>query len=72
VAALGGPQNVGRLELGGDRVLLQLRQVQDLDIAALDRLGVRAVARLKDGAAQLLLGPAAVPVYAAVRAAIEG
>jgi PTS system N-acetylglucosamine-specific IIC component len=72
VAALGGSDNVGQLELGGDRILLRLQHVQDLDLGALDRLGVRAVARLKDGAAQLLLGPAAVPVYAAVRAAIEG
>lgn len=70
VAALGGRGNVGRLELGGDRILLPAQHAQDLDFGALDRLGVRAVARLKDGATQLLLGPAAVPVYAAVRACI--
>jgi PTS system N-acetylglucosamine-specific IIC component len=72
VQALGGRGNVSRVELGGDRLLLQLQHAQGLDLAALERLGVRAVARLKDGATQLLLGPAAVPVYAAVRAAIEG
>ena len=41
-------------------------------VAALEALGVRAVARLKDGATQLPLGPATVPVYGAVRATIEG
>jgi PTS system N-acetylglucosamine-specific IIC component len=72
IAALGGRANVGRFELGGDRILLQLQHVQDLDSTALEGLGVRAVARLKDGGTQLLLGSAAVPVYAAVSAAIEG
>ena len=72
IAALGGAGNVGRFELGGDRILLQLRHAQALDMGALEQLGVRAVARLKDGATQLLLGAAAAPVYAAVRAAIEG
>jgi N-acetylglucosamine PTS system EIICBA or EIICB component len=71
IAALGGRANVGRLELGGDRLLLQPQHIHELDIGALEELGVRAVARLKDGATQLLLGPAAVPVYAAVRAVIE-
>ncbi len=70
VAALGGAGNVGRLELGGDRILLRLQHARDLDPAALEQLGVRAVALLTDGAAQLLLGPAAVPVYTALRAAI--
>jgi PTS system N-acetylglucosamine-specific IIC component len=72
IAALGGRANVDRLELGGDRILLQLQHIHELDNGALDGLGVRAVALLKDGATQLLLGPAAVPVYTAVRAAIEG
>jgi len=63
---------VDGLELGGNRLLLQVQQAQGLDLAALEALGVRAVARLKDGATQLLLGPAAVPVFAAVSAAIEG
>jgi N-acetylglucosamine PTS system EIICBA or EIICB component len=72
LAALGGRGNVDRLELGGDRLLLQLQQAEGVDVAALEALGVRAVARLKDGATQLLLGPAAIPVYAAVRAVIEG
>jgi PTS system N-acetylglucosamine-specific IIC component len=72
VAALGGRGNVDRLELGGDRLLLQLQQARGLDVAALEALGVRAVARLKDGATQLLLGPTAVPVFVALRAAIEG
>jgi PTS system N-acetylglucosamine-specific IIC component len=70
VAALGGAANLGTLELGGDRLLLQLQRTQDLNMAALQGLGVRAVARLKDGATQVLLGPAASAVYAAVRAAI--
>jgi N-acetylglucosamine PTS system EIICBA or EIICB component len=72
LAALGGRANVGRLELGGDRLLLQLRHPQDVDSGALPGLGVRAVARLQDGAWQLLLGPAAVRAYAGLRAAMEG
>ncbi len=56
---------------GGARVLLRVQQVGDLDSGALERLGVRAVARLKDGAVQLLLGPAAVPVYRALRVALQ-
>jgi PTS system N-acetylglucosamine-specific IIC component len=72
VAALGGRTNVDRLELGGDRLLVRLQRTQILDTGALGPLGVRAVAHLKDGALQLLLGPVAAPVYAAVRAAIEG
>jgi N-acetylglucosamine PTS system EIICBA or EIICB component len=72
VAALGGRANVGRLELGGDRLLVRLQRNQTLDAGALNHLGVRAIAHLKDGALQLLLGPTAAPVYAAVRAAIEG
>ena len=70
VAAFGGRANVRALELGGDRILLQLQHAEDLDGGALERLGARAVARLKDGATQLLLGPAAVPLYAALRTAI--
>ncbi len=71
LAALGGRANVSRLELGADRLLLQVHRRQDLDTEALQRLGVRAVASLKGGALQLLLGPAALPLYTAVRTAIE-
>ncbi len=71
VAALGGRANVSRLELGADRLLLQVHRRQDLDTEALQVLGVRAVAFLREGALQLLLGPAAAPLYTAVRAAIE-
>ena len=69
--ALGGRANVSRLELGGDRLLLQLLHPQVVDTGALPGLGVRAVDRLQDGAWQLLLGPAAVPAHAALRAAME-
>jgi N-acetylglucosamine PTS system EIICBA or EIICB component len=72
IAALGGRANVGTFELGGDRILLRLQHIRDLDTDALEVLGVRAVARLGDGAAQLLLGPAAAATYTAMRAAIEG
>jgi PTS system N-acetylglucosamine-specific IIC component len=71
LAALGGRANVSRLELGADRLLLQVHRQEDLDAEALRALGVRAVAFLKDGALQLLLGPAAAPMYTALRAAIE-
>ena len=68
LAALGGRANVVSLELGGDRLLLHLKEDQALDEGAWECLGARGIARPPQAAVQILLGPMAGPFHAALQA----
>ncbi|HTY50367.1 MAG TPA: N-acetylglucosamine-specific PTS transporter subunit IIBC [Steroidobacteraceae bacterium] len=71
LAALGGRANVVSLELGGDRLLLRLKDEQALDEAGWGGLGARGIARPHQAMVQILLGPAAVPLHAQLQAQLR-
>jgi PTS system N-acetylglucosamine-specific IIC component len=55
LAALGGRDNVLALERAAGRILLRAARLDTLDSAALEKLGVRAIARTGADTAQLLI-----------------
>jgi PTS system N-acetylglucosamine-specific IIC component len=69
LGALGGRSNVSAVEAAANRILVQLMDPGRIDAAALERLGVRAVARLDAGRAQLILGGQAAPIADALAGA---
>jgi PTS system N-acetylglucosamine-specific IIC component len=71
LAAIGGPENVVRLQDTSSRLVLDLKHPERIDAAALRRLGVRALARPASGALHLILGPAVQAVNRGVKAALR-
>ncbi|HEX3913567.1 MAG TPA: N-acetylglucosamine-specific PTS transporter subunit IIBC [Steroidobacteraceae bacterium] len=55
LAALGGRQNVGRLECLAGRLAMRIADPNAIDEAALRTLGIRALVRLSAGSIQLLI-----------------
>jgi PTS system N-acetylglucosamine-specific IIC component len=71
LGALGGADNIVSLELGGDRLLVELRAEAVLNQAALRTLGARGIARTGVSTLQVLLGRTAESIYAGLRAELS-
>ncbi len=65
--ALGGSGNVEGLEAASTRILVTLRDGAKVDLAALESLGLRGVARPSATRLHLIVGPDAVPILHGLR-----